>query len=123
MSETFKERRLSARIKGRFEFTIKDQKEEIIVSTIDLSASGLHFKSDKNIPLFREIDLLLTLPKEGDKKNNHFTCNAIVVRNEKCHFGEGHNIALTFVDIDDNDKEDLLTFLKKAQELQSNPIK
>ena len=117
MTEELQERRLSARIKGSFKITITHKNDTIVVNTIDLSSSGLRFKSTKNIPLFREISLSLTLPvKKTKKRDNVFKCNAIVVRSEKSHFGDGYNVALAFVDID---KEYLISFLEKVTKQQS----
>jgi len=113
MTEEFQEKRLSARIKGNFKMTVTDNNEEITVNAIDLSSSGLRFKSSNNIPLFREISLSLQLPmKSGDKGN--FRCSAIVVRSEKSHYQEGYNIALTFVDVEDTDKKALIRFLEET---------
>ena len=113
MTEEFQEKRLSARIKGNFKMTVTDNNEEITVNAIDLSSSGLRFKSSNNIPLFREISINLQLPLRSSK-TEEFRCNAIVVRSERSHYQEGYNIALTFVDVEDEDRKTLQTFLEKA---------
>jgi c-di-GMP-binding flagellar brake protein YcgR len=113
MTQDFHEKRLSARIKGNFHMTIQEDREEITVNAIDLSSSGLRFKSLKNIPLFREISINLQLPFQSSKKEE-FRCNAIVVRNERSHYQEGYNIALTFVDVEDDDRKILHAFLEQA---------
>lgn len=115
MTEDFKERRLSARIKGEFNITITESHESIVVNTIDLSSSGLRFKSTKNIPLFREIGLTLALPGKTEKhKESIFNCHAIVVRSEKSHVDENYNIALTFIDVEEADLKILMRFLEES---------
>ena len=113
MIEEFKEKRLSARIKGEFNIKITESDETIVVNTIDLSSSGLRFKSQKNLPLFREIALTLALPGKTEKqKESIFNCHAIVVRSEKSHVEEAYNIALTFVDVEDKDLDVLMKFFE-----------
>lgn len=120
--ENFKERRVSARIKGTFNITITESHEKVAVHAIDLSASGLRFKSPKNIPLFREIALELSLPgKNPRSKEAHFRCHAIVVRSEKSQFDEGYSVALTFVDVSKKDKNSLMKFLENSTENQEDP--
>lgn len=115
MTEDFKEKRLSARIKGEFNITITESHESIVVNTIDLSSSGLRFKSRNNIPLFREISLTLALPGKTEKhKESIFNCHAIVVRSEKSHVEEAYNIALTFIDVEEKDLKVLMKFLEDS---------
>ena len=115
MTEDFKEKRLSARIKGEFNIKITESHESIVVNTIDLSSSGLRFKSQKNIPLFREIGLTLALPGKTEKhKESGFNCHAIVVRSEKSHVEEAFNIALTFIDVEEKDLKVLMKFLEDS---------
>lgn len=115
MIEDFKEKRLSARIKGEFNIKITESHESIVVNTIDLSSSGLRFKSQKNIPLFREIGLTLALPGKTEKhKESVFNCHAIVVRSEKSHVEEAFNIALTFIDVEEKDLKVLMKFLEDS---------
>lgn len=104
------DRRLCGRIKGNFAIQIKEDKDTVEVHAIDLSLSGLRFRSKKNIPLFREITLKLKLPISNELEKP-FQCNAIVVRSEKSHHGDAYSIALTFVDIEDEDRDVLAAFL------------
>ncbi|EKD27473.1 MAG: hypothetical protein ACD_79C00709G0002 [uncultured bacterium] len=120
MTDDFNEKRLSARIKGNFKIKITDDDETITVNSIDLSSSGLCFKSSKNIPLFREINFSILLPLEKGKKEKNFSCSAIVVRSEKSHYNDMYNIALTFVDIEDDDKEKLIKFLENVVNLKED---
>ncbi len=115
MLERFKEKRLSTRIKGGFQIMVANHEQDPIkVSTIDLSLSGMQFKTVMNIPLFREISFSMNLPKIDGCESNLFSSNAIVVRSERCHFTTGFNIALTFVDLSSNDKDVLSSFLEKT---------
>ena len=115
LTDDFKERRLSARIKGEFNITITESHEMIVVNTIDLSSSGLRFKSQNNIPLFREIGLTLSLPGKTEKhKEAVFNCHAIVVRSEKSHLENAFNIALTFIDVEERDLKVLMRFLEDS---------
>lgn len=115
MTEEFKEKRLSARIKGEFNITITESNERIVVNTIDLSSSGLRFKSQNNLPLFREIALTLALPGKTEKhKESIFNCHAIVVRSEKSHVEDAYNIALTFIDVEEKDLKILMKFLENS---------
>ena len=124
LTDDFKERRLSARIKGEFNITITESKETIVVNTIDLSSSGLRFKSQKNLPLFREISLTLALPGKTEKhKETGFNCHAIVVRSEKSHVEDAFNIALTFIDVEEKDLKVLMKFLDDSYQMNKESSK
>jgi len=90
------------------------EQDPIKVATIDLSLSGMQFKTVMNIPLFREISFSMNFPEIDGYESNLFSSNAIVVRSERCHFSTGFNIALTFVDLSSKDKDVLSSFLDKT---------
>ncbi|MBN2143627.1 MAG: PilZ domain-containing protein [Candidatus Aureabacteria bacterium] len=116
-TETFNEKRLFARIQGNFKISLSQGGGQIEVPAIDLSLSGLRFRSPRNIPLFREVALSLDL-KEPDKVTE-LTCNGIIVRSEKGDLEDYYNIALTFIDLSDQDKNHLALFLEKFQNRQT----
>jgi len=115
MLKQFKEKRLSARIKGSFQILVDDNEQDPIkVSTIDLSLSGMQFKILVNIPLFREVSFSMNLPSEHSSTSHLFSSNAIVVRSEKCYVSSGFNIALTFIDLSSKDRDVLSSFLSET---------
>ncbi len=111
MSKELTEKRASTRLKGHFVIQVQKGAEQQMVKTIDLSSLGLHFKSRKTFPLFREILLSLSLPLGKGKKEQSLECSAIVVRSEKSDLGGGYHVAISFIGMDEKDKKRIERFI------------
>ena len=118
MDEEFTEKRTLTRLKGHFKIHIQEGADQQMVKTIDVSSSGLRFKSPKAFPLFREVSLSLSLPVEKGRKEQLLECSAIVVRSEKSTMGGGYNVALSFVGMDEKVKKNLEHFIEQASKNQ-----
>jgi c-di-GMP-binding flagellar brake protein YcgR len=94
------ERREEKRIDCYFPLEFVTQNKTIKVTAINISNSGICFKSQEPIPLFRELKIKLLLPKKDkDEKVSGIPieCTGIVVRCDK--EGDAYETALFFMDI------------------------
>lgn len=111
--QRFQERRKYPRIKGDFTIEIAHKKARIMGNAINLSASGMYFQCNKEIPLFTEIETVLQLPGEKEP----IVCTGVVVRSEEAPQKGRYNIAIFFSDLLPEEKQKIADYVnRKLQE-------
>ena len=115
----FPERRLRARIRGTFKVNVVDGVEEVLVQSIDLGASGMCFGTNRQMSLFREISLSFKLPGQSNEPEATFHCHAVVVSCDRRAHNDGYFVALSFLEVSDDDREIFNRFLGLAREQSS----
>ncbi len=88
------------------------------VESINVSANGVYFSSDKFIPELTKLDITLDLPTAKDEKarGDAVVCSGVVVRTdppeEDASVGT-YEIACYFTSIDEADQETLEAYILK----------
>ena len=91
---------------------------DIITKSLDISASGVYCKIEKEVPLLSRIKVLLILPlsKKGSKENVKIETDGVVVR-EHPVIENGkvahYDIAVFFDNISAKDKEAILAYINR----------
>lgn len=88
------------------------------VESINVSANGVYFLSDKYIPELTKLDITLDLPtvKDDKARGKSVVCSGVVVRTEPPEESAGvgeYEIACYFTSIDNSDKETLESYILK----------
>jgi len=95
-----KEQRRSQRVEVDGELLLDIHSDNVIkTDTVNISASGINFLSSAPIPMFRELEIKLTLPPVRKNRNVHvLKCHGVVVRCSKkdAHW---HEVSLFFEDL------------------------
>lgn len=96
-----KERRASPRVEVNGELLLDIHSENLIkTDTVNISSSGINFASAAAIPLFRKLEIKLTItPKNKCSNVKTVRCNGVVVRCVK-KGPKWFDVALFFVDMD-----------------------
>ena len=102
-----KERRKSPRIKGSFAIEIADQKNKIAANIINFSSCGLYCQTSREMPLFREVQIVIALPQTATS----IECSGVVVRSEKIPGKKAYNLAIFFDDMEPEDKKKLAGYV------------
>ena len=103
------ERRKAPRAKWAFNIELLDNNIKTIVRVVNISSAGIYCESEKEIPLFREIQVTVKLP-EIDKT---LECSGVVVRSERIPKKDCFNLAIYFDDITPKDKGLLAEYIGK----------
>jgi len=88
------------------------------VESINVSANGVYFSSDKFIPELTKLDITLDLPTAKDEKarGDAVVCSGVVVRTEPPEEDASvgtYEIACYFTSIDEADQETLEAYILK----------
>ena len=110
------DRRGAVRVPARLAMEIKIGAGDIArVETMNVSANGVYFVSDKHIPLLTKLRVTLVLPEGGESSRSHdVSCEGVVVRvepEEPTPSGEEYSVACYFTSILDQDQEHLETYI------------
>jgi len=92
--------------------------DKATVESINVSANGVYFWSDKYIPELTKLDITLDLPTSKDDKarGKSVVCTGVVVRTDPPDEQAGvdaYEIACYFTSIDNSDKETLESYILK----------
>jgi c-di-GMP-binding flagellar brake protein YcgR len=95
-----KDKRASERVEVDGELLLDIHNDSFInASTVNISASGINFSSSAAIPLFREVEIQITLPGITKGHNiREIKCHAVVVRCAKKD-AKWHDVSLFFIDL------------------------
>ena len=99
-------------ILGDLYLSISDEKTKFRGDAMDLSTHGIYFLSLVRLPLFREVDVHLQMPKGG----NHKTlvhCHGVVVRCAR-RVDPFFEIALYFVDLPLGDRQKIQRYMEQV---------
>jgi len=96
------ERRKTARISKKLKIEVGKQQKLQNLGSIDLSPMGVRFRTNKKVPLFKQLDFKIDLSTEK-KKNNELSCQATVIRCEKSRQAKGYHVTLFFHDLSKKD--------------------
>ncbi|MDP8263370.1 MAG: PilZ domain-containing protein [Candidatus Ancaeobacter aquaticus] len=98
--KAYRERRKSPRIQVDGEMLLDVRSQDFIkANTINISSSGIHFMSAVAIPLFRELEITLTINHVSKNRNiEEIKCHSVVVRCEP-KGSKWFDVALFFIDI------------------------
>ena len=87
--------------------------------SLDISKNGICFRTDRRIPLFREIAINLVLPaaagRRGGPAKGTVQCSAVVVGCEKDPESERYDLAAYFIGLTKEQKERLEECIRKAR--------
>ena len=116
------EKRKYARVKdGGISLKVKSSDIDIITKSLDISASGVYCKVDKEIPLMSRIKIILIVPKPKAPSSNpeqtaKIETDGVVVR-EHPVIVQGkivhYDVAIFFGDISARDRKILLEYTTK----------
>ena len=98
-------------ILGDLFLQISDEKSKIPGDAMNLSSHGIHFLSIVRLPLFREVDVHLQLPKGDHKAIVH--CHGVVVRCAR-RVDPIYEIALYFIDLPQCDRQKILRYMEQV---------
>ena len=98
-------------ILGDLFLRICDEKTQFRGDAMNLSSHGIHFLSLVRLPLFREVDVHLQLPKGNHKATVH--CQGVVVRCIR-RVAPFYEIALYFVDLPSGDRQKIQRYMEKV---------
>ena len=113
------DRRKAVRIPAKLAMEIRiSDVDTAKVESINVSANGVYFTSDKYIPELTRLDITLDLPTAKNEKahGKSVVCSGVVVRTEPPDEQpgvEGYEIACYFTSIDPDDKETLESYILK----------
>jgi c-di-GMP-binding flagellar brake protein YcgR len=113
------DRRKAVRIPAKLAMEIRiGEIDTAKVESINVSANGVYFTSDKYIPELTKLDITLDLPAKKDQKarGKSVVCTGVVVRTEPPQEQPGvdtYEIACYFTSIDGSDKETLESYILK----------
>jgi c-di-GMP-binding flagellar brake protein YcgR len=113
------DRRKAVRIPAKLAMEIRiSDVDTAKVESINVSANGVYFISDKYIPELTKLDITLELPaKKGQRaRGRNVVCSGVVVRTEPPEQLSGvdeYEIACYFTSIDPADRETLETYILK----------
>ena len=121
-----KEKREYARLKDEgISLKVKSGDVDIITKSLDISASGVYCKVEKEVPLLSRVKIILIIPK--DKKSAtkdelqtvKIETDGVVVREHPVIVGgkvTHHDVAIFFDNISAKDREALLEYINKKSE-------
>jgi hypothetical protein len=104
------ERRKAARIYKKFKIEVGKSENIQNLGSIDLSPRGVRFRTDKKVPLFRQLDFKIDLSIHG-RKDDEMSCRATVIRCEKGQRAKGYHVTLFFHDLKKKDMKKLENFI------------
>jgi hypothetical protein len=112
------ERRGSIRIPAKLAMEIKiSDVDTAKVESVNVSANGVYFTSQKYIPVLTRLSITLDLPADAKGgRGGTVVCNGVVVRTEpeqESPAQSEYNIACYFTSIAENDKETLESYILK----------
>lgn len=107
------ERRISARLVDSFSFNIGYDGYDINASVVNISASGLLCRANREIPVMSKIQMALVLPGKAARPEA-LKVTGVVVRNEKDE--RGHRTAIFFLDMSAAHRKKLETYLNRLSE-------
>jgi len=114
------EKRKYQRVKdGNVSLKIKSGNVDIITQSLDISASGVYCKVEKEIPLMSRIKILLILPKSksspsGAARTAKIETDGVVVREHPVIIDGGiahYDLAIFFDNISAKDRESILDYI------------
>jgi len=108
-----KDKRNEERINCSIPIELSTAEGKIKATTLNISHSGICFSSQREIALFRELELSLMLPYKDDQEIP-IKCSGIVVRCDKEEDDDNYQIALFFIDISMATQKNLATFMEHA---------
>jgi len=114
-----KDRRKAVRIPAKLAMEIRiSDVDKTRVESINVSANGVYFTSDRYIPELTRLDITLDLPTfmEQKARGKSVVCSGVVVRVEPPQEQPGvdeYEIACYFTSIDPDDKETLESYILK----------
>ena len=88
------ERRKAARIYKKIKIEVAKNAKIQNLGSVDLSSMGVRFRTDKKVPLFKQLDCTVDLSVNNKKKDLSF--RATVIRCEKSDKAKGYNVTLFF---------------------------
>lgn len=120
-----KEKRKYARVKDQgISLKVKSGDVDIITKSLDISASGVYCKVEKEVPLLSRVKIILIIPKlkEGEAGDAPQTVkietDGVVVREHPVIVGgkiAHYDVAVFFDNISTKDREALLKYIEKKE--------
>lgn len=113
------DRRRAVRVPAKLAMEIRiSDTDTAKVESINVSANGVYFTSDKYIPELTKLDITLDLPtaKDVEARGDAVVCSGVVVRTEPPEERIGvdrYEIACYFTSIDPSDREALESYILK----------
>ncbi len=98
---------------GDLVLRISDEKSKFNGDAMNLSSNGIHFLSLVRLPMFREVDVHLQLPKATHKGASAVHCHGVVVRCIR-RVDPFFEISLFFVDLPDGDKHKIQHYMEQV---------
>ena len=91
---------------------------DTIAHTLDISASGLYCKIDKEIPLMSRVKLILMIPDSSKERESakHLEVDGVVVREHPVIIdGETkhYDVAIFFDDLSEKDREAISNYISR----------
>ena len=122
MAKKSKEKRKYPRLKDEsISLKVKSGDVDIITKALDISASGVYCKTEKEIPFLSRIKTILVVPKNdasGKRKNVKIETDGVVVREHPVIVdGEitHYDVAIFFDHISAKDRETLLHYTNQKK--------
>ena len=117
MKEKVQERRSTTRLKSKLKLIIDGEGPELAkeVEVVDISASGICFRSHTPMPLFREIKIQLELPRISSLTHiiHKIECSGVIVRCDNIPH-ELYDIAFFFIDLSSENKDKISEYIERA---------
>ena len=108
------ERRKAARITKKLKMEVGKHEKLQNLGSIDLSPMGVRFRTNKKVPLFKQLDFKIDLSTD-EKKNNELICQATVIRCEKSLKAKGYHVTLFFHDLSRKDVNRIEKYIQRIR--------
>ena len=95
---------------GDLHLVVHDEKTRFNGDAMDLSVNGIHFLSLLRVPLYREVDVHLQLPRGDGKETARVHCHGVVVRCAK-RVQPFFEISVFFLDMPSGDKQKIQRYM------------
>ncbi|MBN1521595.1 MAG: PilZ domain-containing protein [Candidatus Aureabacteria bacterium] len=108
------ERRKTARIYKKLKIEVGKREKLQNLGSIDLTPMGVRFRTNKKVPLFKQLDFKIDLSLDG-KNKEELICQATVIRCEKSQKAKGYHVTLFFHDLKKKDVKRLEDYIIKLR--------
>ena len=108
------DRRKTARIYKKLKIEVGKHEKLQNLGSIDLSPMGVRFRTNKKVPLFKQLDFKIDLSTDSKKKND-LSCQATVIRCEKSRQAKGYHVTLFFNNLTQKDAKRIEKYIQKIR--------
>ena len=108
------DRRKAARIYKNLKIEVGKNEKLQNLGSIDLSPMGVRFRTNKKVPLFKQLDFKIDLSSDNEKSDD-LSCQATVIRCEKSRQAKGYHVTLFFHNLNKKDAGKIERYIKKIR--------